>query len=307
MSTPQQLGRRAFLQQGTLILTAAGVSGAPLSALAADPAVAKTEAAGTRLKFGLLTDMHYADKPAAGTRYYRETLDKLAEAGQKFQQESPRFLVELGDLIDAADSVETELKWLRTIDRALQPLSQDRHYVLGNHCVDTLTKAEFLGAIEREQSYYSFDRDGWHFVVLDACFRSDGEPYQRKNFHWTDPNIPPAELEWLTGDLQETSLPVMVFAHQRLDATDNHAIKNSAAVRKILSDAGKVRAVFQGHSHKNFYQELGGVHYVTLRAMVEGSGAESNGYSMVTASADGTVQLTGYRDQKNYRMAHAKN
>ena len=38
-----------------------------------------------------------------------------------------------------------------------------------------------------------FDRGGFHFVVLDACFRSDGVPYGRKNFKWTDTKIPPAE------------------------------------------------------------------------------------------------------------------
>jgi hypothetical protein len=45
--------------------------------------------------------------------------------------------------------------------------------VLGNHCVYTLTKQEFLDAVEQPQSYHSFDAGPFHFVVLDACFTSD--------------------------------------------------------------------------------------------------------------------------------------
>ena len=32
-----------------------------------------------------------------------------------------------------------------TCNREFSAISKDRHYVLGNHCVDTLTKDEFLG------------------------------------------------------------------------------------------------------------------------------------------------------------------
>src|SRR5262245_48118577 len=42
------------------------------------------------------------------------------------------------------------------------------------------------------QSHVS-SRGGVHFVVLDACFRDDGKPYERKNSKWTDSNIPAAQ------------------------------------------------------------------------------------------------------------------
>ena len=147
---------------------------------------------GTRpeVRFGLITDLHYADKPPAGRRHYRETPAKLAEAADHFRREPIEFLVELGDLIDAADSVEDELRYLDRIDRDFAEICPRRYYVLGNHCVDTLTKREFLDGVGRKEAHYSFDRGGVHFVVLDACFRSDGEPYGRKNSKWTDANVP---------------------------------------------------------------------------------------------------------------------
>ena len=286
-----RLGRRAFLQNGTLLLAAAATVDA--SSLFADEDK-------ERLRVGLITDLHHADKPSAGTRHYRETLGKLAEAATQFEKDKLTFIVELGDLIDAADSVETEQRYLKTINREFSAISKDRHYVLGNHCVDTLTKAEFLDGVEQKQSYYSFDRGEFHFVVLDACFRNDGEPYGRKNSKWNDANIPAAEVEWLQADLKATSKKTVVFAHQRLDVSNDHGVKNCPEVRKIFEESGKVLAVFQGHSHQNDLKDIGGIHYCTLVAMVEGSGAENNGYSVMEIAPDGTIRLTGFRKQKGY-------
>ena len=62
--------RRAFLRDGALVLTAGLASSSLLEA----------EDNELSVRFGLITDLHYADKPPAGSRYYRETPEKLAEA-----------------------------------------------------------------------------------------------------------------------------------------------------------------------------------------------------------------------------------
>ena len=289
-----RLGRRAFVRNGTLLLAAAPLHSRQL--LAAD----RVET----LKVGLVTDLHYADKPPAGSRHYRETLDKLAEAGEHFVKSQPAFIVELGDFIDAADSVNAELGYLKRINRDFSAICKHRHYVLGNHCVHTLTKEEFLDGVEQEQSYYSFDSGDFHFVVLDACFRNDGEPYGRKNFKWTDPNVPQAELEWLKADLKGTTKRTIVFAHQRLDVSTQHGVKNGSDVRNVLEESGKVLAVMQGHSHQNDYRDIGGIHYCTFVAMVEGAGIESSGYSLMSLGRDGTIRVNGFRKQKDYRWTH---
>lgn len=284
------LPRRALLRQGTLLLATASAA----------PAMLVAEDAPSPLKIGLITDLHHADKPAAGNRYYRESLRKLEDAALQFERDKLGFLVELGDLIDAADSVETELGYLKTIDGEFSNICDDRHYVLGNHCVDTLKKEEFLGTVGQEKSYYSFDRGGYHFVVLDSCFRSDGQPYGRKNSVWTDANIPPAELEWLEADLKSTSRPVIVFAHQRLDVSNHYGVRNAADVRRVLEASGGVQAVFQGHSHRNDINSIEGIHYCTLVAMIEGSGTSNNGYSTLRLDASGTIAVEGFRKQADY-------
>ena len=279
--------RRAFLQNSTLCL--AGLGGGRL--LAAEPD------AGPLLRVGLMTDLHYADKEHARTRFYREALAKLDEAVQVMNREKPALVVELGDFIDQADSVETEIEWLKTMESHFARLAMPRHYVLGNHCVGTLTKQEFAAHTQASGSHESFEAGGVTFLILDACFRSDGTPYSRQNFYWKDANVPASQLSWLEDRLAKASGSVIVLAHQRLDNDKAHAVQNAAAVRSLLEKSGKVLAVFQGHSHKNDYQQINGIHYTTLVAMVEGSGAENNGYTLLDIHADGSLRLNGFRRQ----------
>jgi predicted phosphodiesterase len=294
------LERRAFLKSGSLILGAIGFE----SFLPGDLWADDKRGAG-ELRIGLVTDLHYADKPSGGNRHYRESIDKLAEAAKEFQRSKTDFLVELGDLIDSGGSAQAEQRYLQRINKDYSGLAKDRHYVLGNHCVYSLTKDEFLYCVERDRSYYSFDRQDFHFVVLDGCFRDDGKSYGRKNFDWTDANIPTEQIEWLRSDLSHTGKKVIVFVHQRLDVANNYGIKNAPEIRRVLEDSGKVLAVVQGHNHKNDYSDIKGIHYVTLMAMVEGSGAEHNCYSVMSILPNGTIRITGFRKQTSYAWERA--
>jgi alkaline phosphatase len=290
--------RRSFCRDGSLLLLGAGLSASSSAAFSSAALGAAEER--RRVRIGMVTDLHYADKPPAGSRYYRETLTKIAAAGEQFQQDQPDFVVELGDLIDSAESVDVEKKYLARIHREMAALPGDKHYVLGNHCVAALTKDEFLAGVGQQKPHYSFDAGGFHFVILDACFRSDGQPYGRGNAKWTDANIPAEQVEWLRADLQGATGKTIVFAHQRLDVQNNYGVKNAGQVRQVLEDSGKVLAVFQGHSHKNDLKEIGGIHYCTLVAMIEGTGVENNGYSTLDVLEDGTLRLNGFRKQAKY-------
>lgn len=285
--------REALLQGGTLLLGGSLASPCLLAATDRKPA----------LSFGAVTDIHYADKETRGTRFYRESLAKLEAALAHLDRRSPSFVVELGDLIDRTESVEEEISFLRRIDEVYGNLSCDRHYVFGNHCIDTLTKEEFLANSGAKAPHYSFDSGDFHFVVLDACYRSDGIPYGRNNADWKDCNIPESELAWLADDLKAASRPTIVFAHQRLDGEGAHFVNNAAEVRRVLSDSGDVLAVFQGHSHKNEYSQHAGIHFCTLVAVVEGSGPESNGASFVSLFEDRSIRIEGFLRQEDREFA----
>ncbi len=283
--------RRAFLHQGTLFLSGLG-------GLAGASAADTLSALQPVLKVGLLTDLHYADKPPTKTRFYRETIGKLREAVDHFNRVKVDLVIELGDLIDQAPSVEQELAWLDEVEKVYATVKAPRHYVLGNHCVTTLTKAEFAAHTGASKSHhYSFDAGGVHFVVLDACYLSDDTPYGRGNVDWTDANVPAEELAWLRDDLKAASAPVVVLAHQRLDDSGKHSVRNAAEVRTVLEQSGRVAAVLQGHSHQNDLQTIQRVPYVTLAALIEGTGEANNSYGVLEVLPDGALRIRGYRRQ----------
>lgn len=296
--------RRAFLKQGALYMLAGAL--APT-----DFAQAASRFAGKpALKIGLLTDIHYADTDDRGARNYRTSLDKMTAAVEALNHQRVHFAVHGGDLIDALPdpTPESERTFLKRINREFVRLKAKRHYVLGNHCIYSLTKPEFLETIERPKSYYSFDQGPFHFVILDACYRKDGVDYGRRNFDYRDTEVPAPQREWLTQDLKSTHRKTIVFVHQRLDLAvgEEDAIHSSPEVRAILERSSKVIAVFMGHSHVNDYRTINGIHYCTLDAVIGGTGAENNAYSVLEVHADGGLKLDGFCKHASNPMAKAE-
>jgi len=281
--------RRDFLRASAV--TAAALLGAN----------ARSEDAARRVaaRFGLVTDSHFADIDTRGSRHYRESLEKMTECIELMNEERVDFLVELGDFTNGAE--EGDASHLEAIEAIFGTFEGPRYHVLGNHDLDSLSKAEVQVRVEntgiaRDRTHYSFDNGGVHVVVLDANFNPDGTPYDTGNFQWDDANIPQSQLDWLEADLAANALPTVVCIHQLLDEDDGAVfVRNAAEVRAVLDRHPEVLAVFQGHHHAGSYQQVGGIHYYTLKAMVEGGGLDNSSYAIVEVFDDGSLAITGYR------------
>jgi len=303
-------GRSGWTINRRELLRAAGVSlAAPvlwsLSCARSD----MSDTARRPVRFGLVTDCHYADAEPAGTRFYRESRDKLAECVARMNDQNVDFLIELGDFKDQGrPPVEREtLSYLQAIETVFQRFNGPTYHVLGNHDMDSISKAQCLARmrntkVDADRSYYSFDIKGLHCVVLDANYTSSGKDYDHGNFDWTDANVPPAELDWLRKDLATASGPVVAFLHQLLDGTGSVYVKNAADVRDVLEEAGNVLAVFQGHHHAGSYTCISGIHYYTLKALIEGSGLASSAYAIAEVQPDGNITISGYRKAETRRL-----
>ncbi|TVQ06999.1 MAG: hypothetical protein EA359_00525 [Balneolaceae bacterium] len=251
------------------------------------------------VRFGLLTDSHYADIETVGTRYYRESISKMEEFTELANDQNVDFVMHLGDFKNGAP--DHNLDHLKKIESVYARFRGPRFHVMGNHDMDRISKEDFLSVIDntrikQDRTYYTFDHGGVRIVVLDANFTSDGTPYDSGNFHWTDANIPESQILWLEETLKITNKPVIVCIHQLLDGDGGSVdVKNAADVRVVLERRQNVLAVFQGHHHSGQYNHINGIHYYTLKAMVEGSGEENNSYAIVEVLSDLSVSVTGYR------------
>ena len=265
------------------------------------------------VRFGMVTDIHYADKDpdpkpcgVVGRRYYRESLRKLDAAVAVFNARKLDFAIELGDFKDLTGGKPETLAHLRAVERSFTAFRGPCYHVLGNHDFDCLTEADFFGQVANAgapmtRGHYSFVRNGVKFVVLDACYDSRLRHYSRNN-PWDDANVPPEELAWLEGELAAAKGPAVVFCHQRLDpsAEPRHLVRNAAEVRAVIEKSGKVKAVFTGHQHLGAFMVLNGVSYYSLIALVCDSGERANSFAEAAIYADGSFTVTGWHNAVSY-------
>lgn len=271
-----KFGKGVFHADRRRFLRAAAVAFGAVAARAGRGA----EAPAVRVRFGMITDVHYADTDPRGRRRYRAAMDTVRRAVTFMNRGKPDFLVELGDFKDQdtpPDPART-LGYVRAVEAEFRKFAGPVHHVIGNHDVDSLAKEEFLGEISNggaeAKAFYSFDVGGAHFVVLDANFSLDGTPYRAGRFDWKDANVPAPQLEWLRKDLAAAKGPALVFVHQRLDGEGPATARNAAEVRAVLEKSGRVKAVFQGHDHPGGFSRIGGIDYHTLKSVIEAADGE---------------------------------
>jgi len=259
-----------------------------------------------KIRFGMVTDSHYADKEVWGTRYYRESLNKMRACIEVMNREQLDFVVHLGDFKDE-DSEKEEadtLQYLRDLEAVFAQFKGPIYHCVGNHDIDSITKTQFLKnitntGISKDQSYYSFDTKGFHFVVLDANFdESYEDQFYKKGADWQDTRIPPQQLQWLKENLQNTSLPTIIFCHHPLfeyfreDAKFH--VNNYKEVQNILERSGKILAVFQGHVHEEKSFQKNGIHYLTQLGMVDFTGLEQNSFAIVEVDNQ-QIKIDGFK------------
>lgn len=259
----------------------------------------------------MLSDIHYANREPDGIRHYQQSLTKVQEAIDQMNQEKLDFVIELGDFKDqdAAPNEANTLKYLTDIESVFQKFNGPTYHVLGNHDMDGISKQQFLERVEntaipKTKSYYSFNREKIHFVVLDGNFTKEGKAYDHGNFTWDEASIPETEINWLKEDLKQNQFPVIVFIHQMLDDSKNvkQAVQNAAEVRQILEQSGKVICVFQGHVHEERYNRINGIHYYSVNAVVDGDGPENSAYMIVDVYKDGSLKIDGFRRATDLEM-----
>jgi alkaline phosphatase len=261
----------------------------------------------TIIKFGIVTDLHYAELKPAENRYFEQSMSKLHEAVTVFNRRPLDFVIELGDFKDmgrAPDRKQT-ISFLKKIEHTLQEFNGPVYHALGNHDMDSISKADFLENTEnkgpegsgdvRGKTHYAFIQRGIKFIVLDANFNEDGSDYNQGNFDWVKAFIPDSQRLWLEKELND-ACPAVIFVHQLLDSfsgVDPHVcIRNAAGIVDVLERSGHVLAVFQGHHHEGHYSSRNGIQYFTIKGMIEGPFPENNSFVIVHVDQSFKVSMS---------------
>ena len=203
------------------------------------------------IQFGVIADVHYDLIP--------DGMSRLEAFIQEADRRSLDFIIQLGDFcIPRAEN--------QAFIDAFNAYRGEKHHVLGNHDMDMgFTREQAVEFWSMKAQHYSYDLQGVHFVILDG---NDPNPPPFEGYHRY---IGQEQLNWLREDLEETSLPTIIFSHQTLE-NEEGGIANMAEVRKLFEDinqaAGgtKILAALSGHHHTDYHTQINGIYYIQINS-----------------------------------------
>lgn len=234
-------------------------------------------------RFVHMTDQHVFDK-RQGTKGYTACIQSV-----RALRPNPSFVLMGGDMVfdGCYNTKEDYMRWLKQTKDISDQLDCPWYPCMGNHDPFGLSprrkcepddpdigKHIIMSQFNwpAQQSYYSFDHQGWHFAVLDTTYTVETE-----NGASQEAKIGSEQMEWLGKDLgQAGDRPKIVVMHVAVfyikpiaDAnTEAKAVASGMMVSdckelRLLLERHRVKAVLQGHCHHIEGCLYNGVHYLT--------------------------------------------
>ena len=300
-----ELSRREFI---------GGVGVAAIGAVAGMPSVAAAMAARPKLKrkrvlrIAHLTDIHVQPEGAAP-----EGMARALRSAQGLE-DKPDIIFTGGDSI--MDSLKADKSRTKTQWEVFQKVLKDECslpvvHCIGNHDVwgwgaddESIKKDRLYGkqwAVEEfglKSRYYSFDKAGWHFIVLDSTHQVDRTDPEESCY---TAKLDEEQFEWLKSELKGTPerVPICVLSHISIICFcaifdgDNEKRGNwvvpgawmhidARRIKDLFLGHKNVRLCLSGHMHMRDKVEFLGVKYLCDGA-VSGAWWKGNHYEFPPA------------------------
>ena len=270
----------------------------------------------SQVKIGVFADCQYCDCEIAGTRFYRNSLQKLDDCINQFNTNKELdFVVGLGDLIDR------NILSFDSVNSILSKSKKEVFHVIGNHDL-SVDKSQFEnvpGKLNLQKTWYSVSKKDWRFIFLngnDITFHSNNKEIvkeaekissklkdeEKPNYHDWNGGIGSTQMNWLEKELQNASdkkQKVAIFCHYPLLPFEAHALWNSEEVLAILSKFSCVKVYMNGHNHAGNYVFQNGIHFVNLKGMIETE--TENAFSVITFY-DEKIEIEGFGREENRNL-----
>lgn len=265
---------------------------------------------GQQLKIGIVADCQYCDCDynVDWNNAYREAPERLQQAVDTFNANHVDLVFHLGDFIDR------DYSSFNKVMPIMKKLSMPYYFVLGNHdfsVADNL-KSKVYDMLELQKPYYTIQKAGWLFIVLDGTEVStyhskdsveiNTATQEMKRYNdmkraqskpWNGA-ISKAQLEWLDKQLTKSDnseLNAIVFCHFPVLPKGEVNLWNDEEVVEILKHHKSAKAFFNGHHHPGNYEKSRKIHYVTFQGMVLTQ--DKNAFSIVELSST-HINIVGF-------------
>ena len=262
-------------------------------------------------RFGAVADCQYCSKTSL-IRKYNLSPQKLTECVEHYNKLNLAFVVHLGDFIDR------DFESFAKVRPIYNRLNAPHYHVLGNHdfSVADDKKALVPAQLGLKKRYYDFSHKGWRFIVLDgndvslyAYPKDDPRTKAATAFHrrlkagtptWNG-GVSDKQLAWVESILKSATQKkerVILFCHFPVHPENIHNLWNHGAMTGLLAKYSCVAAYINGHNHAGNYGKKGGIHYLTMKGMVD---TLKNSYGVVEVYED-RLALKGFGRQEDREM-----
>ncbi|SMD08568.1 metallophosphoesterase [Pedobacter nyackensis] len=258
--------------------------------------IAKGQQAQPIIRFGVIADIQYAEKEDHGSRFYRNSIEKMDSCIIGLNKKKLAFNVVFGDLVDQGP------KDLKPIMAHLRKLRAGYKNVLGNHdYVDVKDKEMLYKQFDMPAPHYVFEKANWMFIVLNTNEVSEYGANENSPFlkEWRDLSatlkregrknslpwnggISSIQLNWLENNLkraQNKQKNVLVFTHHPLYPENGYEALNNREILRVLEMYPNVKGVISGHHHEGNFAYYNKIPSIVLEGMVETS--KENAYGVV--------------------------
>ncbi|MBS1721267.1 MAG: metallophosphoesterase [Armatimonadetes bacterium] len=267
------------------------------------------------LRIAHLTDIHV--QPERGAAKGMEAAIEHAQG----QKDKPNMIITGGDLIMdslGADADRTRTQWSIFTSVLKANLELPVEHTIGNHDVwgwndrakyqneskfGKVWACEVLGLTK---PYRSFDKAGWHIIILDSVHRKEGNGYTAR--------LDDEQFEWLQGDLAKVpaKTPILVVSHIPIIAvcsmfdgenekTGNWVIPgawvhiDARRIKDLFKKYPNVKMCISGHEHLLDQVVYNGVNYFCNGAVCGGWwGGDyyecTYGYTLIDLFDDGSFE-----------------
>ena len=267
------------------------------------PAVNKKQQVDSNFSIGLIADCQYCNVVGTGQRKYSQSDRKLQACVDDFNTQDLSWVIHLGDFIDK------DWESFDVVDPIYRQLTMPGYHVLGNHdfsVVDSL-KGSVSKRMGLPSPYYHYETNGWRFVVLNGndlsfyAYPEETSQYKTAEEYYVKNEITSAKWNGGIGSLQMAWLEetfinatdqgqhVILFCHFPVYPENPHNLWNASEVVDLIEQYPIVKAYINGHNHDGNYAQKNGVHYLTMKGMVD---TEESSYGVMEVKEDRLV-LTG--------------
>lgn len=263
----------------------------------------------TEYAFGAIADCQYCASKGNGVRKFSLSNKKLLNCVTEFNKLNLEYVIHLGDFIDR------DFKSFDILNPIYNKLHMPHYHVLGNHdfSVKDSLKKDVPKKMGLTSKYYDFRIKGWSYIVLDGNDVSF-HAYPKKSIEWRQASeyyiknkikspkyngaIGETQISWLKNKLnqaQQNNDKVILYCHFPVYPPNSHNLWNAKEIIDLIEQFPCVKAYINGHNHKGNYSLKKGVHYLTLKGMVD---TEKSSFAVIKVSDD-SIDVTGYGREKN--------